>query len=580
MKRIIILALIILISQNIFAQDKTTIKKETFLYAVKGKDSLFLDKYTPSHGEGKALFEKNYKPSVIFVFGGAFFTGKRDEPRYVKYFDWLVENGFTVFSIDYRLGLKPIVEETEKTGHFPKMGPKKMVNLMLSSVNMAVEDLYTSTNYILSKSSDFNINPNLIISCGSSAGAITVLTGEYYKTNNNVTGKYPLANALPRGFNYAGVISFAGAIPQKGGIVKWDSIPAPIQMFHGNADCNVPYGKIRTILGGFYGSQFIAKQLNFIDAPHYFFTVDNANHVVAISPMVDYREEILHFLNSYVIGGNPYIFTSNLSTSGQVPKNKNIGIRTLIKSNFLKNKDIVKMLSYNVHNCIAIDPQRTRDYDAIAQIIKDSKAEVIALQELDSITSRTNIDVLAKLSELTGMHPTFSPSIDFEGGKYGIGMLSKEKPKAVKLIALPGREEQRSLMIAEFDNYIFCNTHLSLTPEDQLASIDIINQCIKEFIKGDKDRKRKNLFIAGDFNAVPGSATINKLQKTFTPISNDMYKTYPANFPDRCIDYIFYYGKKLPKKYQVYESGTIKNSTTQIASDHLPTQCVIYAPMK
>ena len=238
------------------------------------------------------------------------------------------------------------------------------------------------------------------------------------------------------------------------------------------------------------------------------------------------------------------------------------------------------MLSYNVHNCIAIDPQKTRDYNAIAQIIKESKAEVIALQELDSITNRTNIDVLSKLSALTGMHSTFSPSIDFQGGKYGIGMLSKEKPIAVKLIALPGREEQRSLMIAEFDNYIFCNTHLSLTPEDQLASIDIINQSIKEFIKGDKDRKRKNLFIAGDFNAEPGSATINKLQKTFTPISNDMYKTYPANFPDRCIDYIFYHGKKLPKKYQVYESGTIKNSTTQIASDHLPTQCVIYAPVR
>lgn len=580
MKRIILLFFILLIAGNTFSQEKTTIKKETCLYAVKDQDSLFLDKYSPIAGAGKLLFERNQKPAVVFVFGGGFFTGKRDEPRYIGYFEWLVENGFTVFSIDYRLGLKPLADQVAKTGHFPKMSPPEMIGLLFNSVNIAVEDLYTATNYILSQSADFNINPNLIVSCGSSAGAITVLTGEYYKTNNTVARKYALSDVLPADFNYAGVISFAGAIPQKRGKIKWDTIPAPIQMFHGNADCNVPYNKVKTLLGSFYGSEIIAKQLNKIGAPHYFLTVDNATHVVATSAMDDYRDEILYFLNNNVINGNPSVYTASLATAGQPPKNKKVGIKTLIKANFFSKKDVVKILSYNVHNCIAIDSLKSRDYEAIARVIKDSKAEVIALQELDSVTKRTNIDVLAKLSSLTGMHATFSPSIEFQGGKYGIGILSKEQPLALKMIPLPGREEKRSLLIAEFKNYILCNTHLSLTPEDQLASVDIINKSIRDFIKGDKARKKKAIFIAGDFNATPGSPTLNKMLKNFTPVSNDMYKTYPANFPDRCIDYIFYYGKKLPKKYQVYESGTIKNTTTQIASDHLPVQTQIYAPLK
>ena len=118
-----------------------------------------------------------------------------------------------------------------------------------------------------------------------------------------------------------------------------------------------------------------------------------STHTVAISPMTQYREEILNFLNKSVIGGNPYIVTDNIGIAGEPPLNKKVGVRTLIKSNFLQDKDIVKMLSYNVHNCIAIDKDKTRDYNAIANIIKDSKAKVIPLQDLDSVNSRTSINV-------------------------------------------------------------------------------------------------------------------------------------------------------------------------------------------
>ena len=103
MKNCFAFILCLFLSLALLGKDTTSIKKETFLYAVKDKDSLFLDKYTPIKGKGETLYLAKNKPSIIFVFGGGFFTGSRNEPRSVTYFAWLLDNGFTVFSIYYSL---------------------------------------------------------------------------------------------------------------------------------------------------------------------------------------------------------------------------------------------------------------------------------------------------------------------------------------------------------------------------------------------------------------------------------------------------------------------------------------------
>ena len=41
-------------------------------------------------------------------------------------------------------------------------------------------------------------------------------------------------------------------------------------------------------------------------------------------------------------------------------------------------------------------------------------------------------------------------------------------------MALPGREEARALIMAEFEDYIYCCTHLSLTEEDRMTSLEMI----------------------------------------------------------------------------------------------------------
>ena len=52
------------------------------------------------------------------------------------------------------------------------------------------------------------------------------------------------------------------------------------------------------------------------------------------------------------------------------------------------------------------------------------------------------------------MHACFAPAIEFEGGKDGIGLLTKQVPLRLQTIPLPGREEARTLILAEFEDYI------------------------------------------------------------------------------------------------------------------------------
>jgi len=222
-----------------------------------------------------------------------------------------------------------------------------------------------------------------------------------------------------------------------------------------------------------------------------------------------------------------------------------------------KNKDTVKILSYNVRNCRGMD--NITSYQRVANIINRIAPEVVALQELDSATQRSNgIVVLDQLSSLTSMYKTFGASIDYQGGKYGIGILTKEKPINWKVVALPGREERRSLLIVELNDYFICCTHFSLTEEDRISSVDIINNSLQNF--------SKPIFLAGDFNADPESQVIKSIENKWYILNDPLQPTIPSSSPKKCIDFIF------ASNYNGYTFETIQTVVEQeyVASDHLP----------
>jgi len=292
------------------------IEKETFLFAVKGTDSLFLDKYNLPD-----INTEEKKPCVIFMFGGGFVGGIRDRENYLPYFYHLVEKGFNVVSIDYRLGLKNVGGED--------LNARKFISIFENAINIAVADLFDATNFVLRNADEWNIDKDMIIANGSSAGAISVLHGEY-----NICNKTELAKKLPAGFNYAGIISFAGAIFSSNGNIKWKNKPAPLLLFHGDADRNVPYNKVELLQYGFYGSKHISKQVKDMQSPFYFYDVENAAHEMADIPMNVNREEIGIFLDRYILGKKPLMKHSEVKEIGKPTLDKNLGIRDYIEANF------------------------------------------------------------------------------------------------------------------------------------------------------------------------------------------------------------------------------------------------------
>lgn len=208
----------------------------TYLFAKRDTCDLFMDIYNPARGS-QTSFDGKEKPTVIFMFGGGFIRGTRDDESYHKWFRQLTSNGYRVVSIDYRLGLKG----SDKVGI-------AQVNVLDKAIHMAVQDLFSATEFIIDNASELGINPNNMIISGSSAGAITVMQAEYELAN-----KTSWASALPEGFYYVGVMSFSGAILSREGKVDYKTSPCPTLMLHGTADELVPYKQIAFFNLGFYG---------------------------------------------------------------------------------------------------------------------------------------------------------------------------------------------------------------------------------------------------------------------------------------------------------------------------------------
>ena len=218
----------------------------------------------------------------------------------------------------------------------------------------------------------------------------------------------------------------------------------------------------------------------------------------------------------------------------------------------------IKILSYNVRNARGMD--EVTDYDRIARVIKRIDADCVAIQELDSATVRSNgAVVLEELARRTGMVASYSKSIDYQGGGYGVGVLTKEKPVRKETVSLPGSEEKRSMLMVELPDYVICCTHWSLKQPDRLASAEIINNRLQDFTS-------KPVFLAGDLNAVPASEEIGRLSEEWTILNDTTQPTIPVTNPTRCIDYVLMRNNSLT----AVKSIDTRVENEPMASDHLP----------
>jgi len=154
-------------------------------------------------------------------------------------------------------------------------------------------------------------------------------------------------------------------------------------------------------------------------------------------------------------------------------------------------KEPLRVLSYNVKHCAGnrdgLNLART------ASVISAQNADVVALQEVDSVfSSRSDYKYQIKeLAEATGMYGIFCSALT----GYGIGILSKELPLSVKVVSLTPDFEPRRMLIAEYQNYVFASLHVGLNASARRGTGPIIKAEAERWVE-----KSKPLIIAGDFN--------------------------------------------------------------------------------
>ena len=225
-------------------------------------------------------------------------------------------------------------------------------------------------------------------------------------------------------------------------------------------------------------------------------------------------------------------------------------------------QDTIRVLAYNIHHGEGMDT--VIDLERIASLIREVDPDFVTLQEVDSVTTRTNgVDQAAELGRLTGLNPAFGRFMAYQGGAYGMAVLSRWPIDDVRNLRLPDGAEPRTALSADVTSpetgrtLRFVGIHFYRTEEERLAQAMRLGELL-----GDD---AVPTILAGDFNSTPDSEVMNHLSESWSVVEkgNDHF-TFPSYGPDREIDFV------LLQPVGRFEVVGQRVLTEPVASDHRP----------
>lgn len=242
----------------------------TYYFGQRDSVELYMDVYDPAPGS-ETTFEGQAKPTILWLFGGGFVGGARNSPDYMSWFKKLNDEGYRVISSDY----VPALKGQDLGFNILKLysTAKKFV---WACAEVGVQDCFAAVRFIIDNAETLGVDPDNIVLSGSSAGAMIALTAEWELVNG-----MPNSAVLPEGFNFAGVMSFAGAIMSDRGTPSWKSEPCPHLMFHGTEDTLVKYTKTQALKMGIFGTSSLVDRMKKQGYPYWAVRLDGHGHDVA-----------------------------------------------------------------------------------------------------------------------------------------------------------------------------------------------------------------------------------------------------------------------------------------------------------
>ena len=227
----------------------------------------------------------------------------------------------------------------------------------------------------------------------------------------------------------------------------------------------------------------------------------------------------------------------------------------------------VRVLSYNIKHGEGMDQEVI--LERAAAVIRAARPDIVTLQEIDWNASRTGrVDQAARLGDLTGMEHAFGPFMDYQGGEYGMAILSRWPIVSVVNHELPPGTEPRSTLAARIrlpggvGEVIVAGIHFYRTEEERFRQA---REVVDIF-----EHEPTPIILAGDFNSRRGDRVMDVIDHHWTmPEKARPGLTFPSDRPEREIDFI---GYRPEDRFEVLEYRVLDE---RVASDHRPVLMVL-----
>ncbi|MBQ7595700.1 MAG: endonuclease/exonuclease/phosphatase family protein [Clostridia bacterium] len=196
----------------------------------------------------------------------------------------------------------------------------------------------------------------------------------------------------------------------------------------------------------------------------------------------------------------------------------------------------IKFMSYNVLHFKNMNTGEI-DYDAYADYIKESGADIVGLNEIYTGQEK-------ELAKRLNFYSCFAFGYVEEGRPFGNGIVSRFPLTDCETVKIPDPE------VKKYDGYyeprcvLACKaqtgkgtlniniTHFGLNPDEQENAAETIAPLINQ----------KNYILAGDFNVKPNDPILKIFKENLCDSERFFDKekfSFPSDEPNRKIDYIF-----------------------------------------
>lgn len=228
----------------------------------------------------------------------------------------------------------------------------------------------------------------------------------------------------------------------------------------------------------------------------------------------------------------------------------------------------LSVATWNVHGCIGRDGRH--DPDRAVAVIHELRADVVALQEVDSRTRERGVGALESLVRGAGYEAIAGPTLRAHRGEYGNALLTRLPVKCVERIDLsvPGREP-RGAIDAELESargpLRVIATHLGLRRRERRDQVAQLLEIVERPGGGP-------LILLGDMNEWrPGRTCLRALDRRLG--RSHALRTFPAHRPILRLDRIWTSPAHLVQTVRVHATPLAR-----AASDHLPVLAEIRLP--